>query len=46
MLLKVDIKCYCVKNKGEIIYEKNSIKMSMPITCIMFELKRSWVSKK
>ena len=22
MLLKVDIKCYCVKNKGGIIYEK------------------------
>ena len=46
MLLKVDIKCYCVKNKGGIIYEKNSIKRSMPIICIMFELKRSWVSKK
>ena len=46
MLLKVDIKCYCVKNKGGILYEKNSIKRSMPITCIMFELKRSWVSKK
>ncbi len=24
---------------------KNSTKRSMPITCIMFELKRSWVSK-
>ena len=29
MLLKVDIKCYCVKNKGGILYEKNSIKRSM-----------------
>ena len=38
MLLKVTIKCYCVKNKGGIIYEKNSIKRSMPITCIMFTL--------
>ena len=46
MLLKVAIKYYCVKNKGEIIYEENSIKRSMPITCIRFELKRSWVSKK
>ena len=45
MLLKVAIKYYCVKNKGEIIYEENSIKRSMPIICIMFELKRSWVSK-
>lgn len=45
MLLKVAIKYYCVKNKGEIIYEENSIKRSMPITCIRFELKRSWVSK-
>ena len=32
MLLKVAIKCYCVKNKGGKIYEKNSIKRSMPIT--------------
>ena len=39
MLLKVAIKYYCVKNKGEIIYEENSIKRSMPITCIRFELK-------
>ena len=46
MLLKVAIKYYCVKNKGGIIYEENSIKRSMPITCIRFELKRSWVSKK
>ena len=38
MLLKVDIKCYCVKNKGGILYEKNSIKRSMPITCIMFAI--------
>ena len=36
MLLKVAIKYYCVKNKGEIIYEENSIKRSMPITCIRF----------
>ena len=28
MLLKVAIKYYCVKNKGEIIYEENSIKRS------------------
>ena len=46
MLLKVAIKYYCVKIKGGIIYEENSIKRSMPIICIMFELKRSWVSKK
>ena len=38
MILKVAIKCYCEKNKGGIIYEKNSIKRSMPITCIMFTL--------
>ena len=43
MLLKVAIKYYCVKIKGGIIYEENSIKRSMPITYVMFELKYSWV---
>ena len=37
MLLKVDIKCYCVKNKGGIIYEKNSIKMSIEKSKLIHE---------